>query len=321
MGISRKNGHVYLNFTVTTEDALYSELELQKLHRHLYHPSARNLFEVLRRADPRKLDCETLRVLESINKACHMCQKYSCAPIRFQIRTSDDVVFNRELRLDLMLLDQRDPVLHVFDAGTTYQAAMFLDGEGFAPVWNAFVKCWTRRYVGDPEYVTVDSGSVFNSEAFVQTCAAHEIKMRTTAVESHSTIGVGERYHAPLRRIYRKLRDENPDVQKEVLLQCAVFAMNSTLGPDGLVPMLLVYGQLPRVPSLASTPILTVKQRISLMATARAEYEQWVAQQRVAIGLSKKPPDVVDRMFAAGEHVYVYRERQRAWTGPDKIVC
>jgi hypothetical protein len=96
--------------------------------------------------------------------------------------------------------------------------------------------------------------------------------------------------------------------------------MNSTLGPDGLVPILLVYGQLPRVPSFASIAPLTVKQRISLMTTARAEYEQWVARQRVATGLSKKPPESADRMYAACEQVYVYREGHRAWTGPHKIV-
>jgi hypothetical protein len=55
------------------------------------------------------------------------------------------------------------------------------------------------------------------------------------------------------------------------------------------------------------------------MTTARAEYEQWVAQQRVATGLSKKLPESADRMYAAGEQVYVYRERHRAWTRPHKI--
>jgi hypothetical protein len=43
IGIRRKNGHVYLNLPVTTGDVFYSELELQKLHRNLYHPSARDL--------------------------------------------------------------------------------------------------------------------------------------------------------------------------------------------------------------------------------------------------------------------------------------
>jgi hypothetical protein len=86
MGIRRKNGHVYLNFPVTTND-IFSELELQKLHRHLYHPSVRKIFEVLRRADPGKLNSETLSVLESINKALHMGQQYSSAPVSFQIRT------------------------------------------------------------------------------------------------------------------------------------------------------------------------------------------------------------------------------------------
>jgi hypothetical protein len=66
--------------------------------------------------------------------------------------------------------------------------------------------------------------------------------MKTTGVEFHSSLGVRESYHAPLRRIYRKLREKNPGVEREVLLHCAVFAMNSTLGTDGLVPILLVYG-------------------------------------------------------------------------------
>jgi hypothetical protein len=63
-----------------------------------------------------------------------MCLKDSSAPIRFQIRTPDNVVFNRERRLDLVFLDQRDPSLHVVDAGTTYHSAIFLEGEGFVPV-------------------------------------------------------------------------------------------------------------------------------------------------------------------------------------------
>jgi hypothetical protein len=84
------------------------------------------------------------------------------------------------------------------------------------------------------------------------------------------------------------------------------------LGSDGLVPILLVYGQLPRVPTLASTPPLTVKQRSSLMTTARAEYIQWVSQKRVETGFSRNPPESVDRIYAAGEQVYVYRERQHA---------
>jgi hypothetical protein len=82
------------------------------------------IYEVLRLADPAKLNFDTLIVLESVHKACHVCQKYSSASIGFQIRTPDDVVSNRELRWDLVFLDQRDPALHVVDAGTAYQATI-----------------------------------------------------------------------------------------------------------------------------------------------------------------------------------------------------
>jgi hypothetical protein len=66
------------------------------------------------------------------------------------------------------------------------------------------MKCWIRAYVGDSESITFDSASVFSSEALAEILVAYEIKMKTTGVESHSSLGVGERYHAPLRRKYEK---------------------------------------------------------------------------------------------------------------------
>jgi hypothetical protein len=167
------------------------------------------------------------------------------------------VVFNQEIRVDLMFLDDRQPVLHVVDAGTTYQAAAFLPGEDSTTVWNTLIRCWSHCYVGHPQGILADQGSVFCSEEFKSNCAVHEIELRSTGTESHSSLGAGERYHDPLRRVYQKLSLENRYVPRESLLQASVYAMSSTMGPEGLIPALLVFGMIPRLPSPCMLPLLS----------------------------------------------------------------
>jgi hypothetical protein len=126
--------------------------------------------------------------------------------------------------------------LSYIDAGTRFQAATFLVGEDFASVWYGFVKCWSRLFLGDPEKIVADQGSVFNADEFQQMCVEHGISFQSTGTESHKSHGAGERYHHPLRQVYRKLRSEYATVPIDVVIQCAVHAMNTTMGPEGLVP-------------------------------------------------------------------------------------
>jgi hypothetical protein len=57
----------------------------------------------------------------------------------FKIRCSDEaVVFNRELRMDLVLdVIDREPSLDIIDVGTGFLAAVFLNGQDASTVWNA----------------------------------------------------------------------------------------------------------------------------------------------------------------------------------------
>lgn len=71
---------------------------------------------------------------------------------------------------------------------------------------------------------------------------AAEIELTYTLTESHNSLGAAENYHAPLRRMYKKVRIDFPHIDKEVLLALANTAMNDTCGPEGLVPSLLVFG-------------------------------------------------------------------------------
>jgi hypothetical protein len=66
-------------------------------------------------------------------------------------------------------------------------------------------------------------------------------------VEAYNSIGKVERYYTPLRRVYKiiciELKEEGID--DEVCLQMAVKAINNIAGPNGLVPILLVFGAYP----------------------------------------------------------------------------
>lgn len=62
-------------------------------------------------------------------------------------------------------------------------------------------------------------------------------------IESPVTIGVVERYHAPLRAALERIKayygEKLPDKE---CLRMSVYAINATVGPEGIFQMLLVYG-------------------------------------------------------------------------------
>jgi hypothetical protein len=72
------------------------------------------------------------------------------------------------------------------------------------------------------------------------------VELAISGIESHNSLGVGERYHGPLRQIYDPIMDNSERADPVLALKVAVKTMNDTLGPEELVPSLLVFGSLPR---------------------------------------------------------------------------
>jgi hypothetical protein len=182
--LRRAKGHLLLEWAAPSSACWYSRAQLMKMHRHLL-------------------------LLEDISSACHACQVYASKVISFQVRNVDDIVFNQEIRLDLIYIDGR-PVLHVVDTGTTFESATFLDEQSFGSVWNAFLRCWSTMYVGFPTSMLTDQGSVFLSRDWKASCAALGIRLRHTGMESHNSLGTGERFQALLRHIYNKVSLDHP---------------------------------------------------------------------------------------------------------------
>lgn len=97
---------------------------------------------------------------------------------------------------------------------------------------------------------------------------ANGVGFRFSGTESHNSIGPAERYHAPLRRVFRILRENHPKIEPEVILLYAVKVMNYCMDPEGPVPSLLVFGTMPTFP-ITDSDRHEQSERLSAMKISR----------------------------------------------------
>ncbi len=76
-------------------------------------------------------------------------------------------------------------------------------------------------------------------------------------VKAYNLVGIVERYHGPLCRIYHIIITELLDIGKDIALQMAFKAINNSIGPNSLIPTLLVFKAYPHIVEF-NTPNSTV---------------------------------------------------------------
>jgi hypothetical protein len=89
-------------------------------------------------------------------------------------------------------------------------------------------------------------------------------EVKEVPVKAYNSISKVEKYHAPLWRLYKilwdKLKEEN--LNKELILQMAVKAINDIARPNGLVPTLLVFSAYLRLSSFNTlTPLMIIRAK------------------------------------------------------------
>jgi hypothetical protein len=104
----------------------------------------------------------------------------------------EDIIFNQDLALDLM----------------------WLDGQAL----YAFLEAWATLYLVYPDTFKLDQGSVLTSPRWKELSDMAGIRLQLSEIESHSSIGSGEIYHATLRRIYTKIRMDYPELDLNLVL-------------------------------------------------------------------------------------------------------
>lgn len=210
------------------------------------------------------------------------------------------------IAIGLMWLDKK-AVLDIIDTQTQFSSAAFLDGLIFKDVWDDLYFCCVTQCTGVPLNIKIDQGSWLPYLRW--TCWAEEvvIKIETSVVEVHNSLGLRERYHEPLRRVFKKIEDKNPEMKREMYLRLAIKAFNDTTGPEGLVLSYLVFGCIPRFSSVNSSHP-TKKERMKAMEKGIREISSTVAKLVILSALLLEVLRNADAIFQPGDQARTFWE-------------
>lgn len=89
-------------------------------------------------------------------------------------------------------------------------------------MWKAYGRCWEYLNPGYRDRMRVDKRSQFKSHKWIDLSSKVGVKVIFTGNESHNSLGSGERYHDPLRRIYSQVRYSEPSLKKQFALKLAL---------------------------------------------------------------------------------------------------
>ena len=120
------------------------------------------------------------------------------------------------------------PVLHIIDKAIRFQAARWLENITAQYIWDMLWFCWINTYLGPLDLIVYDTGTNFTATEFQQNAQILSIRTKAVPTKAAQSIGIVERYHAPLRRAYKVISEELAGIR-----------------PDRLVPTLLVFGLYP----------------------------------------------------------------------------
>jgi len=338
--IIRELGHLWIQWSYRTE-CLFTEKELTKLHYRFGHPGTERMYNFLKRVKPSEVNKETRAMLKDISSRCKECQYLAPKPYVVKVAVPrDDLMFNSEVILDIMYIQGR-PVLHCVDKATHYQAAKFIDDISTETIWRTFMEMWSLVYLGPPDNLRHDQGTQFVMGGFQEMAAEAGITCRPVGFESANAMGVGERYHGPLRKTFLKLqgtygteykpeplpstigrtpakqkkkKTETAPVDDKYILAISVMCINATVGPEGICPTLLVFGAMPKLPLPATAPAAVPHgERMMMITTAREEYLKIVGNIRLKTAEKAFIPKTLPLSVETGDKVLVYREKSGKW--------
>ena len=71
--------------------------------------------------------------------------------------------------------------------------------------------------------------------------------IKSVLVKAYNLISIVERYYGPLQRIYYIITSKILGINNNIVLQIAFKVINDSIGPDSLIPTLLVFRAYPRI--------------------------------------------------------------------------
>lgn len=153
--IIHKRGHLYVIRDFS--EIMFTESQFTRLHLQFFHPSAAKLYYLIRRARREEAATETRDLISETSKQFRACQHFETRASSFHVTKLNEIIFNQDLALDIMLLD-KSPVVYIVDPQTHFGDAVFLRNQRNEFIWTPFLEFWTKIYTGFPDRLKVEQG-------------------------------------------------------------------------------------------------------------------------------------------------------------------
>lgn len=257
--------------------------------------------------------------VEKIISKGKTCQKYVQAPRRFNFALCDDRESNHNVFVEIFYIN-KNPILNVVAETTHYQTARWLPNVTTDTVWRAMRVCWVDVYLGTPDIVAHHAGKQSISKVFQTNAALLHITTKSAPIESPNPMSYAERYHTPMWHAYKIVLAETVELDTEAALQIAVKSVNDSIGPDGQVRTLLVYGALPRLGFPDDPPKQSMFRSANALRQVTEAMTKHFAESQVSSAVrTRTGPDILDINLASiDSHVLVHRpeldKRERPFT-------
>jgi hypothetical protein len=97
------------------------------------------------------------------------------------------------------------------------------------------------------------------------------IKVKKVLVKAYNNIRLIERYYTLLRYVYKILKKElkNKHINKKIILQIAIKAINDSARPDKIVLILLVFSLYLKITKINAPLLIIVKRAKAICAATK----------------------------------------------------
>ena len=303
--------------------------EVQKLHHVFGHANPDKLKEIIKNSG--KFNEATMQAVEDLRN-CEVCQVENSRIPRPRIALPRSSAFNHVLAADLKE-NKRFPsagpfILYLVDCHTRFKAATFIKDKRADTVADKFVTEWIK-YHGPPRYLMTDRGNEFMGGAMRDLCQFHDIRFTSSASHSPHQNAKAERGHAVVDRSLERMMTAQPSLKPDVALAWCIQAANTMQNVDGFSPFMLVFGRLPRHPTLVdinpgdSEEIINTQAKwvdqYKTMMQAREAFAGAEADRVLRKGLEQRIYSHHENI-KRGDWIYFKRNCDRSWQGPAKLV-
>ncbi len=179
--------------------------------------------------------------------------------------------------------------------------------------------CWIDVYLSSFDHILTDADKNFASKEFRQFVISMTIITKVVSMKTHWSIDVVERYHVELRRAYQMIFDDL-DVNKEIVLQMIVKAINDTVDFDDLMLILLIFEAYFRmhVMNLSASSII---QRAMIIEKVMIEIRKFRVERQIVDVLNTRNDSIITSIhdLSLNSDVLIWREEKK-WIESFKLL-